>query len=371
MTNISVPTTGSPNAADDITFTGERFHISEHGQIRLEHMHRYVAACTLIEPQMTVLDIACGEGYGSALMSQYATQVIGVDIDPATVRHAQTQYAAVRSKAGNPIDYRVGNCAAIPVEDHSIDLLVSFETLEHHDQHEEMMAEVRRVLRPGGMLLLSSPNRTVYTEQVNHHNPFHVKELDHAELVTLVTSAFPYVRLLGQAIQMGSFLFPEQRSDRSVPLPDGTECDISPSLQLIDERTGETKSPAVDAAVQSARYYLVVAGEEEQRVILAADKLVSSFFDPKESALVRLEKAYNDVVAEARKQQEYIPKLENDFRRIEGELRSVLTEREVMVTERAAVVADRDRLLGVVAQMEAHPLFRLARRAGWIKGAGA
>ena len=133
-------------------FTGERYLPERRGDIALEHRHRYLLACTYANGK-DVLDIACGEGYGSSMLADVAKSVIGVDIAEEAIAHASTQYAA------SNLAFRQGNAAEIPLEDASVDLVVSFETIEHHDRHEDMLREIKRVLRPGGLLLISSPDK--------------------------------------------------------------------------------------------------------------------------------------------------------------------------------------------------------------------
>ena len=135
-----------------MNFTGERYVPSEKGQIEAEHLHRYYAARQLAKGRV-VLDIASGEGYGSALIAEVAESVTGVDIDKEVVKHANNKY---RRKN---LEFRQGSCENIPIADAVIDLVISFETIEHHDQHNEMMQEIVRVLKPNGVLLISSPNK--------------------------------------------------------------------------------------------------------------------------------------------------------------------------------------------------------------------
>lgn len=103
--------------------------------------HRYLRPVTYANGK-DVLDIACGEGYGSSMLADVAKSVIGVDIAEEAIAHASTQYAA------SNLAFRQGNAAEIPLEDASVDLVVSFETIEHHDRHEDMLREIKRVLRP-------------------------------------------------------------------------------------------------------------------------------------------------------------------------------------------------------------------------------
>ena len=152
-------------------FTGERFIPTEQGRIRLEHYHRYAMVVDVVANK-DVLDVASGEGYGSAFMSNVARSVIGVDISDEAVNHASTAY-----KKPN-LTFRQGSATDLKFEDASFDVVVSFETIEHLAEQAQMLAEIRRVLRPNGVLVISSPNRPVYSEESGEHNEFHVKELD-------------------------------------------------------------------------------------------------------------------------------------------------------------------------------------------------
>lgn len=190
-------------------FTGERFVPEEHGNIELEHWHRYLQATELAAGKV-VLDIASGEGYGSAMMAKVAQHVTGVDIAPEAVQHASQRYQR------DNLRYLVGNCAAIPLPDHSVDLIVSFETIEHHDQHEEMMREFKRVLRPDGLLLISNPDKHFYSEVPNYHNEYHVKELYEGEFKQMLSTWYKNTRYFGQRLIYGSVILPESGQAGSV-----------------------------------------------------------------------------------------------------------------------------------------------------------
>jgi glycosyltransferase involved in cell wall biosynthesis/SAM-dependent methyltransferase len=191
-----------PDPPEKAEFTGERYVSGLGGQIRHEHFHRYLFAAPLCSGR-SVLDVACGEGYGCALLAQVAGSVVGVDIDAATVDYARRQYASDR------VSFIAGDATALPLPTASVDVVTSFETIEHFADHEAFLSEVKRVLRPGGLLIVSSPNRPIYTEEAQHHNPFHVRELDREEFRSTLRAQFENVTLLEQRPISGSALVAE------------------------------------------------------------------------------------------------------------------------------------------------------------------
>jgi ubiquinone/menaquinone biosynthesis C-methylase UbiE len=195
------------NIGNELPWTGERYLPNIGGDIALEHLHRYEVAANFAHGK-SVLDIACGEGYGSQMLSRFATKVMGVDISEEAITHATKKYAS-----GN-LEYKIGSCLKIPVPDSSYDLVVSFETIEHVDDHVQMMSEIKRILRPGGLLIISSPNKEIYTDAAEYHNEHHVKELYKDEFVALINTSFSFCKLLGQRIQYGSALISEESNDQ-------------------------------------------------------------------------------------------------------------------------------------------------------------
>jgi ubiquinone/menaquinone biosynthesis C-methylase UbiE len=186
--------------SEPLEFTGERFTPECVREIWYEHVHRYVFARGLVTGRR-VLDAACGEGYGSALLAASALEVSGVDISEEAVKHARSRYTT------DNLDFQVADCTDLPFDDESFDSIVSFETLEHLENQRGLLAEFRRVLAPGGFLLLSSPDKAVYTDRQKNRNEFHVKELYRKELEQLIAEFFPAFELWGQKLLFQSAIW--------------------------------------------------------------------------------------------------------------------------------------------------------------------
>ncbi|MFC0514584.1 class I SAM-dependent methyltransferase [Mucilaginibacter angelicae] len=188
---------------NELISTPERLDTTQHDQIMAEHLHRYALAAGYVKDK-TVLDIASGEGYGTHLLSAGAKMVYGVDVSELAVSHAARKY-----QKGNLL-FKQGSAASIPLEDHCVDIITSFETIEHHDLHDEMITECRRVLKPGGLLIISSPEKKYYSDLANYRNPYHVKELYGHEFRALLLKYFGNVSFLNQKYVTASVIIPEQ-----------------------------------------------------------------------------------------------------------------------------------------------------------------
>lgn len=192
-----------PNPEEKFRITGERYVSGLSGSIQHEHFHRYLFSAEYCAGKR-VLDVACGEGYGCNLLAQVASEVVGLDIDADTVAYARRTYGESASH------FIIGDATKLPFADASFDVITSFETIEHFADHDAFLDEVARVLRPNGVMIISSPNRDVYTEQNDYHNPFHVRELDREQFVAALRARFSNVSLLEQRPICGSILVEEQ-----------------------------------------------------------------------------------------------------------------------------------------------------------------
>lgn len=185
--------------------TGERFLPEFYGDWALEHVHRYLLACELATDKV-VLDIASGEGYGSAMLAEKSQQVFGVDIDAPTVERARRKYTAEN------LSFLQGSATSIPLDADSVDLVVSFETIEHLQDHDTMMKEIRRVLHPDGILIISSPDKYEYSDVRSFKNEFHVRELYFKEFDHLLAKYFSHHLCFGQKIAFGSVIAPREKN---------------------------------------------------------------------------------------------------------------------------------------------------------------
>ncbi|HZP67126.1 MAG TPA: class I SAM-dependent methyltransferase [Rudaea sp.] len=192
---------GHTPASPPLEFTGERFTPECLREIWYEHWHRYVFARAFARGKRT-LDAACGEGYGSALLAAEAASVLGLDIAEEAIAHARSRYADRTN-----LRFERGDCTALALPPGSMDLVVSFETLEHVAAQEDLIAGFARVLAEDGLLIVSSPDKHMYSDVSGFRNEFHVRELYRDELLSLLAPHFPHVRLYGQKLLFQSAIW--------------------------------------------------------------------------------------------------------------------------------------------------------------------
>ncbi len=234
---------------EPMEFTGERFTPECEREIWYEHLHRYAFAAPLVDG-LQVLDAACGEGYGAALLSRSAARVSGVDVSAEAVAHARERYGAREN-----LSFQEADVTRLPFEEDQFDAVVSFETLEHLEAQDAMLAEFRRVLKPGGFLLISSPDRAVYTEQQGNDNPFHVRELYREEFEALLGRHFPAVTLLGQKLMFHSAIW-----------------SLGPTRTVAVQQVGDDSELRKAEIPHPATYLLALcAGDAEQLPAPSAD----------------------------------------------------------------------------------------------------
>ena len=305
-------------------FTGERYVPSVDGPIKYEHLHRYALSLEF-SASKSVLDIACGEGYGSALLARVAKSVVGVDIDPTTLNYARQKYY------NNNLKFLVGSCDSIPLPDHSVEVVTSFETIEHHDKHEEMMLEIKRVLAPNGLLIISSPNRFVYSDEPKYVNEHHVKELYYNEFMDLLNRHFKHVRCDGQRLATGSFVFQLNASSGEHYVA------YSGDAQQLTRKTGPLQSPV---------YFIAVCSDSS----LPETGLASIYIDGKDDLLKKLEA----------ERLSHISQLQSQVRRLEE---TIAAERAIYESQLKDSAGELERGRAQLASYEAELAQRTAEMA--------
>jgi SAM-dependent methyltransferase len=332
----------------ELPFTGERFVPGTKGEIWVEHWHRYHFAARWVGGKR-VLDAACGEGYGSALLARTAAHVTGVDLSPAAVDHARAEYAGL----GN-VAFACAPCTGLPVGDGSIDVAVSFETLEHIAEQEAFVDELARVLAPGGVLILSCPNRLEYSDKRAFANPFHVRELYREELAQLVARRFPECAWYGQRPTFFSLIAPEAPGPAAAQL-----------VEVDEARPAEARG-----RIESPLYFLVVASRTRADLEAVAPAL-SVLSDRGDWVHRDYEKVMGELqqcVARADSLVEQVAVRERSVMQLQDEVRAALgakmtVEAEIAriagtLAERDAVLAQRDGALVEAAR-------EIERRRGW------
>jgi SAM-dependent methyltransferase len=328
--------------------TGERFVPGTRGEIWIEHWHRYHFARRWATGR-AVLDVACGEGYGSALLARDAASVIGADISTDAIGHARARYASIAN-----LRFECAPCTRLPLEAASIDLAVSFETVEHIAEQAEFLAELARVLRPGGLLVLSCPNRLEYRDKRGFENPFHVKELYREELGKLVGAHFPHTAWYGQRPSFFSVIAPETEAASSAQLVEVEEADPA-------NASGRLANPL----------YFMLVGSRDAAMLAAVPPVLSVLADRGDWVHHDYEKAMRDLgttVARGESLERQVADRERSIAALQEESRSLQHAREELrdaLAKHEATLVERDAELARQREAVSARDREIDRRRGW------
>jgi len=307
---------------DDLESPGERFVPGAAGEIWYEHWHRYLFASGLVAGR-EVLDVACGEGYGSALLARSARHVTGVDVASHVIARARESYASQPN-----VEFREADCTALPFAEGSFDAVVSFETIEHVAAQEAFLDEVRRVLRSDGLFILSCPNKVEYTDKNSVVNAFHVRELYRDELSALLAPRFQHSAWYGQRPSFYSVLWPES----------GT---ATAEIFEVSESQADTPVPGHARPL----YFIVIASRNANSLASVAPRL-SVLSDRDERVYGDYQNVTRAVDAIQKQWRDAVAELSDEI----VKLRAGLAHAEALVSERDATVreqrAELDRIRG-------------------------
>ncbi len=291
-------------------FTGERYVPGEGGaQIAYEHWHRYAFAKRWAVGR-NVLDVACGTGYGTALLSTVARLCWGIELDRETAQEAS------RLAAAENLCVLQADVGKLPLATASMDMVVAFEILEHVEDYQSLMQELARVLSPDGMLLISTPNKASYSDDRHYRNPYHVKEFYRDEFLALLHRYFPEVLLCHQQIRSGSLIIEDSKTDKP-----GGDSASGPSIVhdgevLVDSMGGQATEPM---------YFLALCRSGPDR---NAGLRVSCFLDASDSLIQEWSAESTRLNAEISSLGRWGRELEDEVAARDGRLRCVLDEVE-------------------------------------------
>jgi ubiquinone/menaquinone biosynthesis C-methylase UbiE len=177
----------------ELHYSGERIIPGEVPiDLELRHRRRYEFAAQYAEGKRG-LDVGCGEGYGTAILAQRAEHIVAVDISEKAIAHATAKYQQKN------VEFHCFPAEKLPFPDASFDLVVCLELIEHARDHLAVMREMRRVLRRGGVLILSTPNRRIVSPgSPTPLSEFHVREFDVRETQELCRRYFSEVEFFTQ-----------------------------------------------------------------------------------------------------------------------------------------------------------------------------
>jgi SAM-dependent methyltransferase len=198
-------------------FTGERVIPGQvDADLWAEHMARYAFASRMVEGKR-VLDVGCGTGYGTAELAKHASEAVGVDVSPDAIDYASEHFRSAR--------FVLSGAADLPFPSASFDVVTSFELIEHLSEWRGLLSQARRVLHPGGVFVVSTPNKLYYAEArgLAGPNPFHEHEFEYSEFGAALREFFPNVKILLQdRLEAFGFYEPRQASQAQAEIARAT-----------------------------------------------------------------------------------------------------------------------------------------------------
>lgn len=229
----------------ELEFTGERFVPGCGEEIAYEHFSRYFFAAPFISGKR-VLDLPSGEGYGSFFLSTLAESVVGGDISELAVNSSKNKY-----KNSN-LTFQTLDMTDLKFPENKFDVITCFEGIEHIEKEQQDMSleGFAKILGPGGVLIISTPNRKVY-DDVGHRNEFHKREYYFEEFKNHLKSYFKNVDFFGQTTADGVIF-------RSY------ETNSSPHVANIQRI--KIEGLAIEESIEEHTYFIAICSQAQSKL---------------------------------------------------------------------------------------------------------
>ena len=266
----------SEDQKGDLSWTGEWYlpamDLNYDVHIHYERLHRYAFAALFVVHK-NVLDLASGEGFGAYMLSKNAINVVGVDLDKTSVLHANSRYSR------DNLRYINGSITDVPIEGKKLfDVVVCFEALGHVEDQEKVISEAKRLLKDDGIFIVCAPNKLIYSNMPESHNPSHAKNVCLEEFIALLSKEFSYNYIFGQHKCSGSNIWAMN------PIVKGGARDF-----IIDLK--ENTFSSVENNDRVPRYFIVVSSNAYLNEIILNE---SHLIDVSDSFVHSLESKINE-----------------------------------------------------------------------------
>jgi SAM-dependent methyltransferase len=313
-------------------FTGERVIPGEvDPDLWAEHLARYAFASRLASNFTSgprALDAGCGTGYGCVELARVSPHVAGIDVSSDAIAYA-------REHSPTPhIHYACASVTAIPFAAAAFDLVTAFEVIEHLADWRLLLAETRRVLRPHGVLLVSTPNRLYYAESraLDGPNPYHVHEFEYDEFHAALSEFFPHVQILFQN-RLESFAFhPANAAERAEARIDASSDDPAAAHFFLGACSIEP-APPLPAFVYVPRAANVLR-EREQHI-----RLLQAELDRVMADHAKLQELHEDLTAHLEEKNRWALELEQHWHAAQRRIVELQNEFQAEQVQSAAVAA--------------------------------